>query len=403
MSNPTSYNGVAKIFHWGMAIIMIGLLAVGFWMVQLAYSPFKFEIYNWHKAFGLLIMFAVGLRLMWRALSPSPAHLSHHKPWERVLSGVSHLVMYGAFLLMPISGWVMSSAGGYPVLFFGIAMPDLMEKNELMYERAQLAHEVIAYVFSAFLALHIAGALKHHVIDKDETLKRMLVRGIPKILVPLSVLVYAVPLAVAAYFGGTQLVDNVRNMGATAVKIESAEPSSDISVISDVQAWQIIPEESHIRFEATQYGAPLTGHFETFTGAIAFDLDNLDNSAARIEVDITSINTGSRDRDGQARSDEWFDSGGFPTAIYEVTKFESLDESEGANRYQSHGALTLRGVTKDVNFPFTLIMDGEQARMSAQLDLDRTLFGVGQGQWVSGDTIGTSVQISLQVSARKKQ
>jgi polyisoprenoid-binding protein YceI len=154
-----------------------------------------------------------------------------------------------------------------------------------------------------------------------------------------------------------------------------------------------------LAFTATQYGQAFEGTF-TFDGRIVFDPDHLDRSLADISIDISSIKTGSDDRDGQAKSAEWFDVEKFPKARFVTETFEST----GANQYAVTGKLTIRDVTLPVSFPFTLTIEKQEqgprtAEMRAELTLNRLDFGVGQGQWKGTETIADAVKISLLVHA----
>jgi len=168
------YNHVARVFHWSVAALILGLLFVGYYMDSMDPAPLKFQIYGYHKALGVAVLLLVGLRIMWRVVSKTPAPLSSHKTWEKYLSRTIHIVLYLTILAMPISGWVMSSAGGYPVSFFGwFELPALVEKNKELGKLANQTHGVLAFIIIGAVALHIVGALKHHFIDKDATLNRM--------------------------------------------------------------------------------------------------------------------------------------------------------------------------------------------------------------------------------------
>lgn len=169
------YGPPAQFLHWLIGFGIIGMLALGFYMAGLERSPGKFELYGLHKSVGIVILALVILRVIWRFMNVSPAPLPHHKRWEVLLAKSVQGVLYLGMVILPLSGWVMSSAGGHPVRLFNmVTMPALVEKNKMVGEWASEIHEVTAYIMIVAIALHIAGALKHHVIDKDETLFRML-------------------------------------------------------------------------------------------------------------------------------------------------------------------------------------------------------------------------------------
>jgi cytochrome b561 len=175
MVSRDSFNPVAKTFHWVMAALIIGMVAVGLYMSDLPVSPQKFTIYKLHKATGMILLGLVALRLLWRMASPRPRPLPTHSPLEKFLATLVHIVLYGCMFLMPISGYVMSSAMNYPISIFGwFELPRLIAKNPALADFMKDVHETLGNVIIGAFALHVIGALKHHIIDKDATLNRML-------------------------------------------------------------------------------------------------------------------------------------------------------------------------------------------------------------------------------------
>ena len=128
-----TYGTIARFFHWAIALLVIMLIIVGLYMVGLEYSPDKIKLYGWHKSFGLLVLWLAGLRIIWRAISHPPEENLEHQTWEKLCAKVAHALLYIAIIGMPLSGWIMSSAGEYPVPFFGMEMPDLVSKLSLIH------------------------------------------------------------------------------------------------------------------------------------------------------------------------------------------------------------------------------------------------------------------------------
>jgi cytochrome b561 len=171
------YGGVAKTFHWVLALLAIGMLGVGLYMTGLELGPQKLQIYGLHKSVGACILLLVGLRLLWRLANVQPLALPSHQKWEKSLAHVIHTLLYLSLFLMPLSGWVMSSAKGFSVSVFGwFTLPDFVAPDKDLAEIAVIVHEIVAYAMIVMIALHFAGAMKHHVIDRDSTLRRMLPR-----------------------------------------------------------------------------------------------------------------------------------------------------------------------------------------------------------------------------------
>lgn len=172
-----SYGVMAKGLHWLIALMIVGLLGVGLYMTDLERSPFRSELYGMHKSFGAVVLGLMLFRLFWRAVvSPAPGSVPTHAPWERYLARGVHYAFYVTLIAMPLSGWLMSSAAGHPVSVFGLfSLPDLVgQDNKALAGFMHEAHEILGNVIIALIVLHVAGVLKHLVMDRDGTLLRML-------------------------------------------------------------------------------------------------------------------------------------------------------------------------------------------------------------------------------------
>lgn len=172
-NTETHFGIVAIAFHWVMAIIIIGLLILGLYMTSLPDSDGKFAWYGIHKSFGLIILSLVALRLIWRYMNMQPAEIGTRL--EKILSKAAKVALYFFMITMPLSGWLMSSAGGHPVTFFNLfPIPALMEPNEFLAPIFSGAHTWMAYMLIGVIVLHMLGGYKHHFYDKDTVLKRMI-------------------------------------------------------------------------------------------------------------------------------------------------------------------------------------------------------------------------------------
>jgi cytochrome b561 len=171
----TTYTAISKLFHWGMALVFAGLIALGFVMTDMPLSPEKLQYYAWHKWAGVSVFVLVWLRLLWRVLNTPPAYPSTMSPLVKVMAHLGHGALYGLMIVIPVSGWLMSSAKGVPTVWFGVLpLPDLLEKDKELGHLLQEVHEALNLLLLFLLAGHVAAALKHHCIDKDDILKRML-------------------------------------------------------------------------------------------------------------------------------------------------------------------------------------------------------------------------------------
>lgn len=171
------YTATAIALHWLMAFLIFGLLALGFTMQDLPLSPEKLQLYSWHKWAGVSAFLLVLIRLAWR-LSHRPPALPAGMPKPLQLAAhAGHLALYALMLAIPLSGWLMSSAKGFQTVWFGVLpIPDLLGKDKALGDLLQTVHMSLNLLFVAVIAGHIGAALKHHFIDKDDILTRMLPR-----------------------------------------------------------------------------------------------------------------------------------------------------------------------------------------------------------------------------------
>lgn len=179
MTKSTRYTTVAIFLHWIIAVSIILMLASGlsFDNIEMAKS-FKFNLYQWHKSLGLLVLIAVALRILWRLFHQPPALPVSFPKWEAIASKLGHLGLYVLMVAMPMSGWalVSSSSYGLPTIIFGaFEWPHLpnMAGNGEIHEIAESAHAVMAWLLLGLVFVHIAAVAKHIIIDKVNLLPRM--------------------------------------------------------------------------------------------------------------------------------------------------------------------------------------------------------------------------------------
>lgn len=173
--SDNSYTGVAIGLHWLIAFAIIGSFSVGLYMVDLPLSPQKLKIYSWHKWAGVTIFLCVVLRLGWRLLHRPPELPAGVPAWQRSLAAATHVLLYLLMVVVPLSGWLMSSAKGFQTVWFGVLpLPDLLTKNAELGDLLQQMHKLLNYSMAALVFAHLGAALKHHFIDRDDILARML-------------------------------------------------------------------------------------------------------------------------------------------------------------------------------------------------------------------------------------
>ncbi len=172
------YAATAIALHWLTALLIAVTFPLGLYMHGLALSPFKLQLVSYHKWLGVTIFLLALARLAWR-LGHAPPPLPDTIPaWQqRAAQGLHHL-LYVLLLAIPLSGWLMSSAKGVPVVYLGLVqLPDLVGKDKALGEMLEEVHEMLNFGLLGLVGMHVAAALKHHFIDKDTTLLRMLPFG----------------------------------------------------------------------------------------------------------------------------------------------------------------------------------------------------------------------------------
>jgi len=168
------YSTTAIALHWLIALAIIGAFPLGLYMSGLPLSPWKLRLYSYHKWIGISVLACALLRLLWRAGHRPPPPLAGQPHWQIVLAEAVHGGLYLLIVAVPLSGWLMSSALGFPVVLFAVLpLPDLIAKDKVLGESLKAVHEILNYTLLTLFAAHVAGALKHHFIDRDATLRRM--------------------------------------------------------------------------------------------------------------------------------------------------------------------------------------------------------------------------------------
>jgi cytochrome b561 len=178
LKNSINHYGLVSIFfHWLMAVLIIFMLILGLYMVSLPEVGFNTTKINYifiHKEIGLWLLLLVIMRLIWKISNQVPQLPSHMNSLQKFAAHTTHALIYLLMLFLPITGWLMSSAGGFPVYFRGHLMPNLISYSHANFERLVLIHKWLAYFLITLLFMHITAAFLHHFYYKDTILKRML-------------------------------------------------------------------------------------------------------------------------------------------------------------------------------------------------------------------------------------
>jgi cytochrome b561 len=178
----TRYGAVTITLHWLMAILLVALSALGLYMSSLpdvGFDTWKISLIIYHKELGVVALTLAVLRLGWRFGNALPSLVETLPEWQKVTAYFVHLCLYGLMLALPASGWLMSSAAGFPVSFLGLFdLPDLVPRSDDLFRTLVQAHQWLGYALIATASIHAAAAVGHHFIWRDDTLGKMLSRAL---------------------------------------------------------------------------------------------------------------------------------------------------------------------------------------------------------------------------------
>ncbi|WP_313448546.1 cytochrome b [Pseudescherichia sp.] len=175
------YGAVSIALHWLVALVVYGMFALGLWMVTLSYyDGWYHQAPELHKSIGVLLMMGLVVRLIWRHLSPPPKALASYSRLTHVAAIGAHIILYALLFAIVISGYLISTADGQPISVFGLfEVPATLTDAGAQADLAGTLHLWLAWSVVILSVLHALAALKHHFIDKDDTLKRMLGKSSP--------------------------------------------------------------------------------------------------------------------------------------------------------------------------------------------------------------------------------
>ena len=371
------YGGLSKTFHWLTALLIITLFPLGLIANDMAYAlksgaetsdDFVARtawLFSLHKTLGVAVFFVALARIAWALSQPKPGLLHPDRKMESLAAETVHWLLYGSLVAVPLSGWIHhAAASGFAPIWwpFGQNLP-LVPKSEAVAAATGGAHWVLTKVLGIALLLHIAGALKHHVIDKDATLRRMWF-GHSDVPATDPQHKHAAPITAAIALWALAL------SGGAALGVYAPQGGPAAAALEDVQSdWQV--QDGTLAITVTQLGSEVEGRFADWTAAITFD-ETVDNGVAGtvdVTIAIGSLTLGSVT--DQAMGPDFFNATDFPTATYVADIVPVVDG------YEAQGTLTIKGQSMPVTLPFGLSIDGDTASMTGGLTLDRRDFNVG--------------------------
>ncbi len=170
-----TYDPTAIALHWLTLLLLLTAVPLGLIMIGMKLSPLQLKLISWHKWVGVTLFALSALRLLWRIAHPAPALPAYMPAWQKQAAAGLHVLLYMLLLAIPLTGWLMSSAKGFQTVWLGVLpIPDLLAKDKALGELLAGVHKGLNITLLLAVTLHVAAALKHHLVDRDDVLGRML-------------------------------------------------------------------------------------------------------------------------------------------------------------------------------------------------------------------------------------
>ncbi|MEL6572294.1 MAG: cytochrome b/b6 domain-containing protein [Pseudomonadota bacterium] len=394
MSHPTTYAFVTKVFHWLTALLIIAAIPLGIIANEAPYETgeqlaYKAVLFSAHKTIGIVAFFVAILRILWALTQTKPGPLHPERSAETMLAEVVHWLLYISLVIVPLSGWLHHAAtSGFAPIWWplGQTLPFVPQSEGFSAFFAGL-HWIFTKVLALSIFLHIAGALKHHLVDKDDTLRRMWFSSKDMPTVGPHIAKSGPPIVAAGIFAvaaGAAVA-----MGLTSPHGETVQAAALEEVTSD---WVV--QEGEIAITINQFGSQVTGSFADWTSTISFDPTPAEvMGSVDTVIAIGSLTLGSVT--GEAMGPDYFDAEGFPTATF------AADIKPDGDTFVADGTLTIKDQTVPVALPFTLDITDDVAVMAGTVTLDRLAFGVGATSQPTEASLGFAVDVAIGVTAAK--
>lgn len=416
------YSKGAVALHWLIALLLAGEIALGFAMPRGADG---FAEYQLHKSIGITILALSLLRLGWRFTHRRPAPLEGGV--TGFLASAVHVGFYAFMILMPLTGWALVSSDriDVPTLLFGVVPWPHLPIGEAWNEVAEEAHELLAWGGLALFALHVVGALRHHVMLGDGLLARMTFDGKAGRALAAGGAVIAVGLVTLFTVGGDREPSPAERIDEPS-PVETVEPMLDSETEVTEQAEEVVeelvpedtveaeqaaePEEvaaepagpppswtiqpgGTLRFTVDNAGNALNGRFTSWSGDIVMDPDAPESAEITIRVNLTSASMGDATQDNMLGGADFFNTASFAQATWRSTAVERVSGS----RYRANGTLSLKGASRPQAITFTLSGNGNRRSVEGSASIDRTAFGVGTG--ANAENLAGAVRVNFAFEA----
>ncbi|MEM1288002.1 MAG: cytochrome b/b6 domain-containing protein [Pseudomonadota bacterium] len=403
------YTSLAIILHWVIAFAIFFQMTSGKWMVSAgaAATPWVFTTFQIHKTVGISILALTLARIIWRLANPAPALPGGMKRWEISVSKLTHVAFYALLVIIPLTGWAMASVSptGVPTFFllleslpfahipFGAMTLEMRHSVEVLFKQA---HANLSLLMGVLIFLHIAAALKHQFVARDNLIARMLISARTT---PISIPSFAtgcVALGSAFLLVAGGIAWGIAQKSVTPAATET-ETETVAAAAASADAWIVDQDQSQLGFTLTFSGNPVTGMIANWSADVIFEPSALDQARAEVTIDMASMTLSDGILQAQSAGGDGFDTANHPTATFFAENFEAADDGT----FIADGTLTLRGVSVPAPVAFSFEETDGVASVSGSVELNRIDFGIGAVSAADEAWIKHAVLVELDLVATR--
>lgn len=394
------YGWVARFFHWSIALLILAEIGLGLFAESLPAGSDSevarlFATFSVHKTIGITILALALLRILWALTQPRPAPLHPERRAETLLAETVHWGLYGGMILMPLSGWLRhaSAPGEFSRIIwpFGQRLPGL-PVDEIVSSAFSAIHKSSWIVLAVLIALHVAGALKHALIDRDATLTRMAGRSSdlpepPRGAHPPG---FVAPLLALAIWAATIFVALAMAPAETDMTTPPQTSQSEAPAPASADGAPLwVVQDGTLTLTVQQGNDPVQGQFSDWDARIIYDPDNR-SGEVEVSIPLESLTLGSIT--STALGPDFMNAKDYP-----VSTISARIGAEGDDLI-AQGRMTLAGAEAQITLPFNLVIEGDTATMTGRTMLDRRDFGIGAG-YKDESTVGFTVTVDVALTA----
>ena len=403
MNTRERYGLVAQLFHWVTAILVMALVPLGLVMVWLPADTagavsLKVWLYSLHKTLGVTVLAVALARIAWALVCVRPRPLHPERRAETLAAETVHWLLYAGIVLAPVTGLLHHYATiGFAPIWWPLPQDvPFVPKSEPLSIVFKWVHWGSALMIVVALGAHIAGAMKHLIVDRDETVARIVpgVKCDPRVAghahhsrAP-ALLAAGIVAAMLSASVGYATVRNAQAPGSQALVAQAGTAAG-----AGAARWTVDHDASRLGITVVQLGNPVDGAFGAWDADIVFDPDDPETARVTAIIDIASLTLGTVS--SQAIGADFLDAASHPQARFVAEGFRAL----GDTAFEAEGTLTIRGVERPFILPFDLAVDGDRAVMSATVTVNRVDFGVGADSQPTEASVGFGVDVAIELTA----